>query len=77
MSNFEDAFRSFLSDQSYFVGVYLIGLMILALYMQLNGFTNTYHIMLYFALVLYIIAAVVMIFAAIIRARIHSQQDNC
>lgn len=74
MSNFEDAFRSFLSDQSYFVGVYLIGLMILALYMQVSEFTNTYRIMLYFAFVLYVIAAVVMIFVAIIRARIHSRQ---
>ncbi|MEW2859125.1 DUF1430 domain-containing protein [Lactiplantibacillus paraplantarum] len=74
MSNFDDAFDSFLDDQAAFLGIYTIGLAILSCYMWFAHYTRSYRIMWYFAGLLYLTALVVSLIAAVIRAKSHSNK---
>ncbi|MCM8607275.1 MULTISPECIES: DUF1430 domain-containing protein [Lactiplantibacillus] len=74
MSNFDDACDSFLDDQAAFLSIYLVGLTIIAGYMWFAHYTRIYRIMLYFAGFLYLLALIVSLIAAIIRAKSHSEK---
>lgn len=74
MSNFDDAFDTFIDDQGYFLSSYLLGIVLLMIYMWMNKFMNCYRIVAYFALLLYLIVILVTGVAAILRAHSHSER---
>lgn len=73
MSRFTDAFRSWIVDQTVFTVSYLLGLLLISIYLKFKGLVNSYKIMAYFAFILYVIATVVIVLAAVIRAISHSR----
>lgn len=74
MSNFDDAFDTFVDDQGCFLSSYLLGIVVLIIYMWISKFTNCYRIMAYFALLLYLGVILVTGVAAILRAHSHSER---
>lgn len=74
MSNFDDAFDTFVDDQGYFLSSYLLGIILLMIYMWISKFMNCYRIVVYFALLLYLIVILVTGVAAILRAHSHSER---
>lgn len=73
MSKLQDSWDSFKNDQIYFIGTYFISLLILSIYMRMTGYLNSYRIMLYFALILYVVVTLIMFIVAMIRAGMHSR----
>lgn len=73
VSNLRDSVESFIKDQLIFVSSFIIGLILLMIYMKIQSYVSSYKIMLYFSFFLYLSVTAVMGLAAIIRGLIHSR----